>query len=53
VANEAFNNLVISGSVYGLHICLDLSSRSKAFYGSMMMGVMYYSSSFFVLSMWE
>jgi hypothetical protein len=53
VANEAVKNLVVLGYVYGLHICLDLSSRYKAFYGSMMMGIIYYSSSFSISSMWE
>jgi hypothetical protein len=53
VANEAVRNLIVLGSVYGMHICLDLGNISKAFYGSMMMGVISYSSSFSVLSMWE
>jgi hypothetical protein len=54
VANEAVLILVVSDLLYGLHIyVLDLSSRSKAFDGSMLMGVIFYSSSFYVLSMWE
>jgi hypothetical protein len=53
VDNKAVMNLVVSGSVYGLDICLDLRIISKTFNDSKMMGVISYSSSFFVLSMWE
>jgi hypothetical protein len=53
VDNEAILNIVVSGSLYGLHICFNLSSRSKELYGSMVMGVIFYSSSFYVLSIWE
>jgi hypothetical protein len=53
VAKKASRNLIVLGSMYGMHICLDLSNISKAFYGSMMITVIYNSSSFLVLSMWE
>ena len=46
--------LVVSWSfVWAAYLCLDLSNISKAFDGSMLMGVIFYSSSFYVLIMWE
>jgi hypothetical protein len=39
--------------VWPTYLCLDLSSRSKALDGSIVMGIIFYSSSFYVLSMWE
>jgi hypothetical protein len=54
VANEAVMILMVSRSfVWAAYLCLDLSNKSKDFDGSMLMGVIFYSSSFYVLSMWE
>jgi hypothetical protein len=54
VANEAVLNVMVSWSfVWDAYLCLDLSSISKDFDGSMLMGFIFYSSYFYVLSMWE